>query len=438
MSRWGQVRRTNGSIARYAQPHESHAVEREPQPGADDRPRPLEIGNPVPRGKVGADPEHEHGHGHTPRAAPVAAARPDVVPRHHDDHERRQEPEHGDDDTSEGRHLRPVPRGRRGFSPVSPHCANTTRPRNAAASNRTGSSPTVPTHACRSSKATGGTTSGVAGVKATSASPAASSNGRQSAARTGPGCDSRRGGTTRRNVKRPTVSRSTRASPGTTGAGSRGRTKPDTSSGRRIVRALTVAEPVGRRPDSRRVGEPARRGSRGLRGYAAGQGRHRCPRPSRPAAACSQATRATSRALACSTSGPPSKGTRLASVIHCQGMTATDASASTHAPKQQPRRPSRQRPLFARRRDQFRRWRLAGRDCRSQRVAARQRDCYVRARTAGRFAGSFSRQRRITRSTAGSTSPESSVGGVGVDESCARRHSSNVCALNGGLPVQVS
>ncbi len=56
----------------------------------------------------------------------------------------------------------------------------------------------------------------------------------------------------------------------------------------------------------------------------------------------------------------------------------------------------------------------------------------------GRDAGSFSRQRRITRSTAASISGVSLEGGVGCSRKCLARQSETLLASQGRLPVYSS
>src|SRR5512136_2183912 len=56
----------------------------------------------------------------------------------------------------------------------------------------------------------------------------------------------------------------------------------------------------------------------------------------------------------------------------------------------------------------------------------------------GRCGGSFSRQRKIARSTDGGMSETSADGLVGVESVCACCQSPTVVALNGALPVNAS
>ena len=91
------------------------------------------------------------------------------------------------------------------------------------------------------------------------------------------------------------------------------------------------------------------------------------------------------------------------------------------AQRSRARRAGSSSPLLARRGDHLGRGRLARRERRRQRIAARQRRRDLRAE-AGRCRGSFSRQRRITRSTAGSSpGHETRTGAVGGSSACLRR-----------------
>ncbi len=108
-----------------------------------------------------------------------------------------------------------------------------------------------------------------------------------------------------------------------------------------------------------------------------------------------------------------------------------DAPRSAAArPSRAPLRRPRPRPSRAR----------ASRRRRGRRREGRRREARRRPgrRTTGRARGSFSRQRRITRSTAGSKPARTFEGAVGVSCSCFLRISASVGASNARLPVATS